>query len=311
MNYIYASAAESRNYGDWIIEYASREMLSTYFPEPAAVQDMFSKNLLPGEYDFMIIPGVTMLTPDARPFLSCLKDASYPIYCLAGNYWVQSLPKSGFLFKNSVRMKGNDVVGDLSVVEQLQQPVGVRDPFTARLLQSNGVGVKFTGCPTIHMSDEGCGDDGYVLFSFGRGNEYAQVRAAHGLAKKHHVVCICHEPLDFDRFKAAGLKLPLIDFEGDIELYLSYFKRASVVVSGRLHGVLPSIAFKKPVFYYGTNDSRTTLLEVLGVKIHRYKDIKYSVDRAAQLPNRAVIAYFRKQWDEMLQSIKSNHDDKK
>lgn len=307
MNYLYASAAKSRNYGDWIIEYASQQMLSKYLPEPAAVQDMFSTERLPGDFDCMIIPGVTMLTPNARPFLKSLKSAPYPVHCLAGNYWVPKLPSSGVLFKNVVRMKGKQNEADMSVVNCLQEPVGVRDPFTQHLLEAHGAATSFTGCPTIHLSDEGCGDDGYVLFSFGRGHEYTQVRAAHHLAKKHHVICICHEPHDFDRLKAAGLKLPLVDFNEDIELYLSYFRRASVVVSGRLHGILPSVAFKKPVFYFGTVDSRTTFLEVLGIPIHGYGALRQSVDKAIVSPNQGAITHFHNKWGEMLTALKSRY----
>lgn len=307
MNYIYASAGQSKNYGDWIIDYATRQMLERYLPAPAAEQDMFSEEIEQGDFDCMIIPGVTMLTPGARPFLKSLDQVAYPIYCLAGNYWVRKTPKRGLLVRNRLLFAKPPEPADLSVIDQLERPVGARDPFTHELLQRSGVETRYMGCPTLHMTAAGVGDDGYVLFSLGRGHVRTQVRAAHQLARKQHVICICHEPHERAQFLAAGLKLPLIDYPGDIELYLSYFRRASIVVTGRLHGALPAIAFKKRVFYFGTRDSRTTLLENIGIPIHSYREIKHADERAVRSPNLAMLDFFESQWATHLAEIIQRH----
>src|SRR5690606_33271382 len=109
------------------------------------------------------------------------------------------------------------------------------------------------------------------LFSFGRGHLRKQVHEGRKLADNTNIIGICHEPgNEFERIRAAGWNLPLVTFDGDVQRYLSYFKRASMIVTGRLHGALPGIAYEKPVMYFGTNDTRTTLLDDLGVRIYGY-----------------------------------------
>ncbi|MCH7477665.1 MAG: polysaccharide pyruvyl transferase family protein [SAR324 cluster bacterium] len=134
-----------------------------------------------------------------------------------------------------------------------------------------------------------------------------QTAFAHRLRKDHHVVGICHETHDYSRYMAAGWSLPLVTFSGDLELYLSYFKRAHVVITGRLHGALPSLAYGKPVYYYGTRDSRTTLLDDLGVPIHDYSDLDRAVERASAGFNRYVAEQFRTNLDRIVEQIVARH----
>lgn len=104
-------------------------------------------------------------------------------------------------------------------------------------------------------------NDDYCLFSFSRENIKEQVKVARQLSKKYRIVGICHEIKDYNIIKSLGWNFPLVDYEGDIQKYLSYFLNAEIVITGRLHGLLPSIAFNKKIIYFGNDDSRTTILD--------------------------------------------------
>jgi hypothetical protein len=185
----------------------------------------------------------------------------------------------------------------------MASPVGARDPFTHALLARNGIETLYTGCATVMLPPDGVADDGYVLMSFGRGFVRTQTRAGHALARTHDVIGICHEVGDEERYRAAGWRLPLVTYRGDVEMYLTYFKRASLVVTGRLHGALPGLAYGKKVFCYGKRDSRTTILDDLGVPLHSHSDIPAAPQRASGAFNKAIVELYRRNWDRMCEVI--------
>jgi hypothetical protein len=299
--YLYASFTDtSCNFGNHIIELATRELLASYgFPSPANEFDSFKPGVQKGIYDFVLVPGCTMITAGQNPGLDNIETLGCPIYCLAGSIWM-ALPHPGYLLRSKIVKWSNLRDLDLSIVRKMAQPVGARDRFTYDLLRSADIHALYVGCPTLLLSQNGVADDGYVLMSLGRGHTRTQTYIAQWLSRTHAIVGIVHETDDYARFQAAGWRLPLIQYQGNLDLYLSYFRRASAVITGRLHGVLPSIAFGKPVFYYGTRDTRTTILDDLGVPIHSYWQLGTAVQRASRSYNRHVLAFFKSNWDELL-----------
>lgn len=303
LRYLYANFVDSScNFGNRIIEYATRNVIEGVLPPPSAEFDSFKDQPPRGDYDFLLVPGCTMITVGQNPGLNDLKSLEYPAYCLSGSVWA-SLPHSGWLVRNRVFSPKRRAAVDLRIAEQLAAPIGTRDRFTHTALTDAGLRSSYVGCPTLFLPTTDIGDDGYVLMALGRAHVRAQLRAAERISRHHHVVGICHEERDYARFRAAGWRMPLVTFQGDIELYLSYFKRATTVLSGRLHGALPAIAYGKRVFYYGTRDTRTTLLDDLGVSIHSYADLDQAVERASHGANRSVIQLFRDRWNVLLSDI--------
>jgi len=308
--YLYANFADSAcNYGNCIIDFATRLTLRRFFPPPAGEFDSCVRGMMPGgNYEFVLVPGCTMLTVGQNPGLEQIDALGIPVYCLAGALW-RPLPSAGWLLRNRVRGRPPESAVDFRIARLMTPPIGARDRDTYQLLQSAGLDSRYVGCPSLFLPGDDVGDDGYVLVSLGRGRVRAQTAFARHLSRDHQVVGICHEVDDLARYRAVGWRLPLVTYTGDIELYLSYFKRARVVITGRLHGTLPSLAYGKPVFYYGTRDSRTTLLDDLGVPIHDYSDLDRAVERASPGFNRFVAERFRLHMDAILDAVVARHGD--
>ena len=296
------------NFGDYIIRFATRYILSHFLPQPAATCDTRDGKYPEGEFDCLIVPGITHLgRRHNKEKFQEIRHLGYPTYCLSGAIW-GALGNPGFLIRN--RLIGNrpSSACDTTTAKTMATPVGARDPHTYSVLQNAGIETVYMGCPTLFLPAIDVADDGYVLFSFGRGHLKTQVRAGKKLAQKHHVIGICHEPgNELLRIRAAGWNLPLATFRGDVQLYLSYFKRASVIVTGRLHGALPSLAYGKPIFYYGTRDTRTTLLDDIGIAIHDYGELDKAVDQATTSFNRTMLDYYWSSWEYVTDKILRKH----
>ncbi|MFA6148737.1 MAG: polysaccharide pyruvyl transferase family protein [bacterium] len=300
--YRYADITKNAsNFGNLIIDLAVRTLMTSYLPPPVEVFDAFTESEPLFGSEFTIIPGCTMLTAGHYPGLNSLDWAS-PVYCIGGSIWNQ-LESTGYLIRSRVILRRTPPSPDLSIARLVAEPVGVRDSYTQRILLGAGIRTLYVGCPTLFLSPEGVADDGYVLMSLGRGHIREQCYAGHQMAKKNPVIGICHELGDYERYRAVGWKLPLVTFSGDINLYLSYFKHARVVVTGRLHGLLPSIAFGKKVYYYGTKDSRTSICDDLGIDVHNYKGLENATDNSSNSYNRYFIEYLRDNMDELFKAI--------
>ncbi|MBI4695910.1 MAG: polysaccharide pyruvyl transferase family protein [Gammaproteobacteria bacterium] len=304
MKWAYANFTDSScNFGNYVIDYATRRLLTNVLPPPVREFDSFREGLGEQRYDAVIVPGCTMLTRGQNPGLECLSEKNGPVFCLAGSIWTQA-PRHGFLLRN--RILGRRVSApDLCIANMITGPVGVRDPFTLNTLTEHGIPALYTGCPTLFLERNSRLEGDYVLFSFGRHAMRAQVRAGRRLARTEHVIGIVHEPYDEARIRAAGWDLPLINFRGDIELFLSYFQSAALVVTGRLHGALPSIAYGRRLVYFGQRDTRTTLLDDLGVPIVDVRDIDDLRTHARVYSADVLVTHFKRNWEELLRRVES------
>jgi len=304
-SYLYANFTESSiNYGNYIIDYATKQFLkNNLFYEIDFVEFDSFKNLIPdGDFEGLFIPGCTMLTPGENISLSNIGSTNYKAFCLAGSLWYSQIDKY-LLIKQRLFTYKKGIKPNLSIARNLSGIIGSRDSFTYKTLKSNGLNTLYTGCPTLFLDNSDTMDNDYVLFSFGRGDYYKQVIAGNRIGKKTAIIGIAHEEGDAKRLVAAGWKYPIIDFNGDVELYLSYFKNASYIISGRLHGILPSIAFGKKCMYFGTNDTRTTILNDIGVPIYNLNDLRKFKDLCRVYNNPDLINYFKKNMQKTAHSI--------
>jgi hypothetical protein len=292
LTYAYADfTASCSNWGNHIIEYATIRLLSESIGPPAHRFDSLTDAPIPADDGFILLPGCTMLTPGHYPALNRLGSSTTPVFCFAGSLW-EPLPPPGRLLRSRVVGRGEHREPDLSLARRLEPPVGCRDSYTYRALRKASIPALYVGCPTLFMPDDGVADDGYVLFSFGRRDIRGQVRASEALGKERTLIGLAHEEGDYQRALAAGWRFPLVRYEDDIELYLSYYKRASAVITGRLHGALPAMAYGKPLFYFGTRDSRTTMLDDLGVTIHPVGTLPRALRLATTARNQYVVDSF-------------------
>lgn len=298
----YFPLSRTTNFGDYVIHHAVEQLLARFVPPPAARWDIES-GILPGtDAECLLVPGITHLTAGERPALERLVELPLPAYCLSGCVWQRQVDP-GFLIRTRVVRWREQPAPDLRVARAFRAPIGARDPFTFELLQRAGIETCYTGCATLFLAADGVGDDGYTLFSLGRGRVREQTQAARLLGRERPVIGICHEIGDEERYRAAGWDLPLVNWRNDVGLYLSYFKRASLVVTGRLHGALPALAYGKRVFYFGTRDTRTSLLDDLGVTIHDWSELPAAAERASNVFNRALAEHFTTNWQRLLERI--------
>ncbi len=295
---LYANFTDSStNYGNHIIEHATQQFLENYFKENNNKVDFehfdsFSDSIPTDTQSDLLIPGCTMLTPGQNKALDHLDKIKGNSYCLAGSLWYPKKSKD-FIVRTRIISIGKDPSPDFSIVNKLSGIIGSRDRFTFEILKKNGLNTLYTGCPTLFLDTKNVHEGDYVLFSFGRVNFHKQVYYANKIAKNHKVIGIVHEKGRKEMVKAAGWKLPIVSYNGDMELYLSYFKNAKYVVTGRLHGVLPALAYGKKSFYFGTNDTRLSILDDLGIIINTYSDIPNFEKRSQLLENKQVLSYFK------------------
>lgn len=309
MSILYANFSDtSVNYGNHIIEYATQKFLTEYFSSNNLKKefthyDSFSTSIPEGNFDSLFIPGCTMLTPGQNASLSHISKLNYPSFCLAGSLWYENKEKKILIKTRVVNLSKSKAV-DISIVQNLKGIVGCRDSFTYTTCQNNNIKSLYTGCPTLFLeNDIQDKSEDHVLFSFGRNNLYKQIYYASQIAKSHKIIGIVHEKGDFEKVLAAGWKFPLIDYRGDIELYLSYFKTAEYVISGRLHGILPSLAYGKKCMYFGTSDTRTSILNDLGIQVNEYSEIPMFESKSQTILNKNILNYFKNNLTKVADSI--------
>lgn len=302
MSISYANFTDSSvNYGNYIIDYATKNFIKSFTNDRIVEFDSFGRELPKGNHSLLFIPGCTLITKGQSGILDKIDKLEYPSFCLAGSLWYPH-PEPSYLLRSRL-IKIKSYIPDLSIVNKIDGIIGSRDKFTFNVLKRNGLNTLYTGCPTLFLPKENISDEEYVLMSFGRHKIREQVHYALKVAKKNNVIGITHEKGHYEKILAAGWKLPLIEFMGDIELYLSYFKKATTIITGRLHGALPGLAYGKTVLYFGTKDSRTTILDDLGIRIYRIKDIPQFISLAQKIANPVILDYFHKNLTEVARSI--------
>jgi hypothetical protein len=265
------------NYGNYIIEYAVKKLLGNM--QPFITFEMLSAGQIPREVedsDIVFCPGATCLSITENPGLLRVNK---PIIPFAACLWKKTHMKKRTIFlKNTVSLVSSFSLWsnkfredlNLGIVNKSIQPIGCRDSWTYNFLLEKGYQVEYVGCPVLFLNDQkDIKDNGYVAVSLPRRNPAWFLKTVMKNFPKTDIKVLLHEK----REGAISSKYPQLQFlqpEADAKYFLDFYKYASCVVTGRLHGCLPAIAYNKPVLYVSdVMDTRNSLLTDIGVKIHK------------------------------------------
>jgi hypothetical protein len=200
--------------------------------------------------DLGILPGATLIEPGDHPSMARIGDIQVPILAL------------GVAFN----MRGGSP--DTRVAAALRLPVGSRDPFTHRALEERGIPSRLVGCQTLLLGAARRWQQrsGPVVASLGLGGDAPQVACIRAIAEDHPVTVLSHAPgYQDDVIPLPQVRtVPLDSLDGAFDLIRS----ASLLVTGRIHGVLSCLALGTPVVFMSAwSDSRYDLLRFLGVPV--------------------------------------------
>lgn len=146
-------------------------------------------------------------------------------------------PKYSYLNKNRIEFRSL-----ASHVDYLKkyEPIGCRDLHTVRMLQNNGIDAYFSGCLTLTLQNR-----------FTTRNEEILVVDSHILCKQTYEKIV---PADI-RKKAIYL-VQAISYKSNhnnkmklAQTFLDRLAQAKLVITSRLHTLLPCLAFKTPVIF--------------------------------------------------------------
>lgn len=149
-----------------------------------------------------------------------------------------------------------------ATLEQLRDaaPIGCRDTSTLEYLSANGVPSVYCRCPTVtfpeysgHREKIVCVNLEDKLF-----DRVQRVFGKHGeiLRRDHYL-----DWLDFNCIESGSLLERLrVAYDS-----LMQYRSAKLVVTGKVHCALPSIAFGTPVIYTGPRDERFGIFEGLNL----------------------------------------------
>lgn len=292
--YIWASIIRPENHGNYLIEYCLKRILQ--LPEPDLVvnvlQNEFPHNL--NDYQFIVNPGTTTLYQDPKIDIALQNFVpKIPIICFGASIWYRDR-WSKFVDENKL----------VHVAKKMQYPIGCRDPFTYDLLQHNGIESEFIGCPTLFYQGNTVRGD-YFAFSFGRDNIPEQIRLLRHLSEIQKVKVLIHEARE--ESYCQNLKVEIIK---DLHQFLRVYYGAKCVITGRLHGALPGISAKKPVFYFKGSpgfDSRLTLLSYLGLPMQSIDEM-YGIDTSALQYDFNKVMQLRESFSSYVKKFKEDFD---
>lgn len=247
----------SSNRGNRLIEFAVKTMLGLpeplvqisafHVPHPASLDQM-------NEMDFVLIPGATILAKDKNQGLALdyLDKIKVPKFCVASGGWKPNFKINEFAINN------------------IDGPVGVRDLDTIEECKRLNKDYIFTGCPTAFLDSYGpTSKDKFIIIGYGRKQVPDQKILFESVRKCHNMTLLSaiQEP-SFEKPIAKSLNTSFFTYDDPSEVYKKY-SEATMVVTGRLHGVLPALSQNKPVVFFGNkNDSRFGLLSYLQIPIN-------------------------------------------
>lgn len=242
----------SVNHGNFIIDEASWAMLGQ--PE----RREYSSFMPLGEEEIkeidktpvLVLPGATLLDASEHPISASLDKIRCPKLAIAVALCTTS--------RHQI---------DLSIAAAISCPIGSRDPFTHEVLKDAGIDSRLVGCSTLMIGDAKRWEhrQGPVVFSLGRGDQAPLQQCVMDAARHYDVEVVQHVPTLQPRFQcSSGVRwMDLCDLTGLKKIY----SRASLVVTGRIHGALPAVALGVPVIFFSSyRDSRFSIVEHLGIE---------------------------------------------
>jgi polysaccharide pyruvyl transferase WcaK-like protein len=243
----------SVNLGNRLIEFAVKKLL--LLPKPYVTISMFKfptdrEIAQLNKCDFILVPGSTVLAkaPGNSDALAALNRMNPPKFCIAASGWK---PRYHYYTE---------------AMQQLTPPIGCRDPKTLNICKSLNIPAILTGCPTAYLNKLTIEKPKvpFSIIGFGRKNTDLQLALFHKLRGKY-IAAIQEKKFAMPLIKK--LKIQHFTYE-DVQSVMQWYAKASFVLTGRLHGVLPALSQHKKVMFFGNpKDSRFSLLEYLGIKV--------------------------------------------
>jgi hypothetical protein len=241
------------NRGNLIIEHATREVLGL---GPSTLTVDAHRRLAPEEITAinasraLVLPGATILQSEDHEAAADLAAITCPILPLG------------------VAMRSEIDLPDHGVVRLLKLPIGSRDPFTHGALVARKIPSRLVGCQTLLLGRAARWreQEGPIVVSLGLGKQAPLEACAAACAEVGPVVLLNHAPgRQRDRVDHPAVSSVTLESAGQV---FSLLRRASVVVTGRIHALLSCIVLGVPVLFLGGwFDSRYSLIEHLGVPI--------------------------------------------
>lgn len=281
--YAWSSITQSTpNSGNWMIEWCLRNALA--LPNPEIVFDAYRRmgesliSRINESCKLVVSPGCTTLQMGQNAAYLAFDRINVPKPCFGGCLWgmgdIGFISKFANMFAPAFTklVKGKSSCPNLTVARKMSQPIGSRDPYTHAVLKENGIDSRLIGCPTLlserFLSGWRKVSRRRVVFSFSRCSVPAQIRLITRLRKSWDVSVVIHERYEKQIVKLLG-QIKIIEFESP-EQFITQYSDADVVVTGRLHGVLPAVRFGTPVVFYGNPlDTRFSLVSFLGIPIRK------------------------------------------
>jgi hypothetical protein len=244
-----------RNFGNSLIEHCLRPLLALQGRELAvdAFRPLDRETIRAiNRTRFVVVPGCTTIQSGHNPAMRSLEEVQVPVYVF------------GAAFK-AFREEPS-----LESVRGITRAIGARDSFTHHHLTRHGIASRLIGCPTLWSGERLLAPrDGPLAFSFARArdaNQSAQRELLAALKKRGDVVVLVHEDRDGERWPLAGERTVSLESPAAA---LERLRECRLVVSGRLHAILPALANGVPaVFFTDVPDSRMQLLRDLGLPVH-------------------------------------------
>lgn len=253
MNYsLVTIATPGANQGNLLIEKSLNKVLD--LPAPKYAFSMFSR--LSDEdidkinsTDFVLCAGSTIFAKASgnSDALADFGKVSVPKFCASASGWSPKFP----VYKEALKL--------------FDGPIGARDPHIAGVCKELGKEHIFTGCPTAYLPLENeLRREDLCIVGYGRENSGTQLKVFREFGKKFKLFSSIQESGYCGKL-AETLGVLSFSYSRYEQAYKNY-RKATLVVTGRLHGVLPALSQRTPVLFFGDNrDSRFTLLSYLGV----------------------------------------------
>jgi len=267
--YAWASIGDHcRNWGNRIIEQCAWYVMRHLCRPKVTINPFVSidpKQLV--GCDFVVHGGATVLDAKDSPGMY---DLGIPLVVVGGA--LGSGRPTDYLCDDATEW-------DDRMVKRVEKPIAVRDSLTARRVTGRGVGVVLVGCPTLFCREVfgPMGDrEPYIAVSLGRGPLWRRADVAIKIATKYQwkICVVAHEYSQIDKGKELFGDVRIVG-EADPKKMIECYARASLTVTGRIHGAIPSLCYGTPTYYYESlkHDSRDQLLRDCGVKIYQVEDI--------------------------------------
>jgi hypothetical protein len=158
------------------------------------------------------------------------------------------------------------------------QPIGARDTDTMKFLQDNGIDAYFSGCLTLTLPEYKGNRDKKILF-VGMTDDWKNVN----LPKEYEIERL--SPVNQIQKEESNDPIKRLE---KAKCLLEKYRKASLVISSRIHAIMPCIALGTPVIAVRIERNKKRLSGYDFIPNHRIHDIKNVEDYKIQKPVKLI-----------------------